>query len=131
MPHSSCSYRRRPPTSPPRRPHVQLVGASPSHEARTRDLHLADAFETASEPRARALSALDCDDAPCATHRYQDAVRAFDWAIKAARDTNSKLALRIEAHAMAAARLHLGTYRLVTRRLKRLVTSRRQPRPAG
>lgn len=82
------------------------------------EVHLADAVETATEPRANALAALDWGDALWATHRYREAVAVFDRAIDAVRDADSELALRIEAHALAAARLDLGTCRLASIRLQ-------------
>jgi len=81
--------------------------------------HLAGAFEAAPEPRAKALAALDWGDAVWSTHRYRDAVAVFDRAADAVRDSDTELALRIEAHALAAARLDLNTCRLASSRLAR------------
>jgi DNA-binding CsgD family transcriptional regulator len=92
--------------------------ASESVESRA-EPHLADAVQSAADPRAKALAALDWGDALWASHRYVEAVQAFDRGIKAVGDTDSELALRIEAHAAAAARLDLGTCGLVSRRLER------------
>jgi hypothetical protein len=74
--------------------------------------------------------ALDWGDALWATHDYAEAVRAFELGIDAVREVDSELALRIEAHAMAAARLDLGTCGLVSTRLKRFA-SEPPATPAG
>jgi DNA-binding CsgD family transcriptional regulator len=83
------------------------------------ETHLAEAVASASDPRARALAALDWGDALWATHRYVEAVAAFDRGIEAVGNSDSELAQRIEAHAAAAARLDLGTCGLVSGRLER------------
>jgi len=80
--------------------------------------HLAAAFESASDPRAKALVALDWGDALWAGHSYVEAVQAFERGIEAVADTDSELALLIEAHASAAARLDLSTCLLVSARLE-------------
>lgn len=81
--------------------------------------HLAAAFERASDPRAKALIALDWGDALWAGHSYVEAVHAFERGIEAVAATDSELALLIEAHAAAAARLDLTTCMLVSARLER------------
>jgi DNA-binding CsgD family transcriptional regulator len=81
--------------------------------------HLAEAVAGARDARAKGLAALDWGDALWAAHRYREAVRAFDSGIEAVAEDDSELALRIEAHAAAAARLDLGTCGLVSRRLER------------
>jgi DNA-binding CsgD family transcriptional regulator len=75
--------------------------------------------EAAARWLARALAALEWGDALWATHQYTSAVAVFDRAIETVRDTDSDLALRIEAHALAAARLDLGTCRAAVERLAR------------
>jgi DNA-binding CsgD family transcriptional regulator len=82
--------------------------------------HLAEAVASADDPQAKALAALDWGDALWATHHYAEAVRAFELGIDAVREVDSELALRIEAHATAAARLDLGTCGLVSARLERI-----------
>lgn len=96
-----------------------LTGPAANGSESRAELHLADAVQSASDPRAKALAALDWGDALWASHRYAEAVQAFDRGIEAVGDTDSELALRIEAHAAAAARLDLGTCGLVSRRLER------------
>lgn len=96
-----------------------LAGPTGSGSDSRAELHLREAVRRASDPRARALAALDWGDALWATHRYVEAVQAFDHGIEAARGVDIELALRIEAHAAAAARLDLGTCALVSRRLER------------
>jgi tetratricopeptide (TPR) repeat protein len=95
-----------------------LTGASADGASRARS-HLADAVASADDPRAKALAALDWGDALWATHDYAEAVRAFELGIDAVQEVDSELALRIEAHAMAAARLDLGTCGLISTRLER------------
>jgi DNA-binding CsgD family transcriptional regulator len=96
-----------------------LAGPATRGSESRAEAHLADAVATASDPRARALAALDWGDALWATHRYVEAVGVFDRGIEAVGDSDGELALRIEAHAAAAARLDLGTCGLVSRRLER------------
>jgi DNA-binding CsgD family transcriptional regulator len=83
------------------------------------EAHLAAAVAGARDPRARALAALDWGDALWATHRYVDAVAAFERGIDAVGDADGELALRIAVHAAAAARLDLDASALVSRRLER------------
>jgi DNA-binding CsgD family transcriptional regulator len=97
-----------------------LAGPSGDGSMVAAEEHLAAAVQSASEPRAKALAALDWGDAVWSTHRYRDAVLVFDRAIDAVRDADGELALRIEAHALAAARLDLDTCRLASTRLRRL-----------
>jgi DNA-binding CsgD family transcriptional regulator len=96
-----------------------LAGPAASGSESRAEVHLADAVASARDPRAKALAALDWGDALWAIHRYVEAVGAFDRGIEAVGDTDSELALRIEAHAAAAARLDLSTCGLVSRRLER------------
>jgi DNA-binding CsgD family transcriptional regulator len=99
-----------------------LAGPSADGSLSAAEEHLADAVESASEPRDKAFAALDWGDAVWSTHCYRDAVAVFDRAIDAVRDVDGELALRIEAHALAAARLDLGTCRLASSRLERFGT---------
>src|SRR6266536_2786808 len=96
-----------------------LAGPRASGSESRAEAHLSDAVSSASDPLARALAALDWGDALWATHRYVEAVAAFERGIDAVGDTDSELGLRIEAHAAAAARLDLSTCGLVSRRLER------------
>jgi tetratricopeptide (TPR) repeat protein len=96
-----------------------LVGPAPNGSESRAEQHLADAVANATDPRTKALAALDWGDALWAGNRYVDAVQAFDRGIEAVGDTDSELALRIEAHAAAAARLDLSTCERVSRRLER------------
>ena len=92
--------------------------------------HLAEAVAGASDGRAKALAALNWGDALWAGHRYAEAVEAFGRGIEAVGDADQELALRIEAHAAAAARLGLGTSSRVSRRLARF-DGRPPATPAG
>jgi DNA-binding CsgD family transcriptional regulator len=96
-----------------------LAGRTASGSDSRAEAHLAEAVASASGPQAKALATLDWGDALWANHRYVEAVEAFERGIEAVGDTDSELALRIEAHAAAAARLDLSTAGLVSRRLER------------
>jgi DNA-binding CsgD family transcriptional regulator len=95
------------------------LGAAELRSGLRAEEHLAEAVRSAREPTARAQAALDWGDALWAGHRYVDAVHAFDCGIEAVRATDDELALRIEVHATAAARLDLRTCLMVSRRLER------------
>ena len=99
-----------------------LAGPSTDGSPPAAEEHLADAVNSASDPRDKALAALDWGDAVWSTHRYRDAVAVFERAIDAVRDVDGELALRIEAHALAAARLDLGTCRVASTQLQRFGT---------
>jgi DNA-binding CsgD family transcriptional regulator len=81
--------------------------------------HLAEAVASAPDARSKALAALSWGDALWAEHRYAEAVDAFDRGIEAVGDADEELALRIEAHAAAAARLDLSTSARASQRLAR------------
>ena len=81
--------------------------------------HLAEAVATAPDGRSKALAALSWGEALWAAHRYTDAVEAFDRGIEAVGDADDELALWIEAHAAAAARLDLSTSARASRWLAR------------
>jgi hypothetical protein len=57
--------------------------------------HLGEAVRSARQPRAKALAALDWGDALWASHRYVEAVDAFDRGIDAVRETDGELAPRM------------------------------------
>ena len=109
---------------------AELLTSARADNALRATSHLAAAVASAGDPRAKALAALDWGDALWATHDYAEAVRAFELGIDAVREVDSELALRIEAHAMAAARLDLGTCGLVSTRLERFA-SEPPATPAG
>ena len=112
-----------PPPAAERAGFLHELGAAELRAGLGGERHLAEAVELGAGP----LAALDHGDALWATHRYADAVAAFDAAARAA---DGELALRIEAHAAAAARLDLGTCALAAERLARF-DGVPPPSPAG
>jgi hypothetical protein len=108
-----------------------LAGPAATGSTSRAESHLAEAVVSAPDPRARALAALDWGDALWATHRYVDAVQAFDRGIQAVSGTDSELALRIEAHAAAAARLDLARAGWYPAGSNASATSRRRRPPGG